>query len=309
MLQLLALLNKPRSSERVLRLSLLSAIFCFTCFVSSHAAKPPRVQPPTPELQKTLTLSDFYKKSIVIDGLAIVASDQVADHALLEAAYLINQLLTGRDDLRAALVNQKIRVAIMAPTEMTTMIPEHSDLRPATYWDRRARGLGATRIRPAVSGGAENLLEYPGDPYRGENILIHEFSHAIHEFALRQVDKTFQTRLQAAYDQAKSEDLWTGTYAMTNPAEYWAEGVQSWFACNQKKDRQHTGINSREELRKHDPRLGELLAEVFKDNVWLYERPSQRKDKAHLADYDRTKAPRFAWPASLKETTDDNSKK
>jgi hypothetical protein len=283
-----------------LRILRLITLILFASAVALRAAELPKVDTPSPELKKQLSLNDFYKKSVVVDGLAIVASDKVEDHALLEAAYLINQLLAGRDDLRAALVKQKIRVAIMAPTEMTTRIPEHSDLKPASYWDRRARGLGATRIRPAVSGGAENLLEYPGDPYRGENILIHEFSHAIHEIALRQVDKTFQKRLQAAYDQAKTEDLWAGTYGMTNPAEYWAEGVQSWFACNQKKDRQHTGINTREELKKHDPRLGELLAEVFKDNAWLYERPSQRKDKAHLAGYDGSKAPRFAWPKEQK---------
>lgn len=51
----------------------------------------------------------------------------------------------------------------MAQDEMTTDVPEHCDLRPKDYWDRRARRLGATDARPAVSCGEENLLCLPGD--------------------------------------------------------------------------------------------------------------------------------------------------
>jgi hypothetical protein len=109
-------------------------------------------------------------------------------------------MLAGREDLRQAIIRNKIRVAIMAPTELTTDIPEHSDLTPKDYWDRRARGLGATKIRPATSCGEENLLCYPGDPYFGESILIHEFAHTIHEIALAEVDPSFDARLKRAYE-------------------------------------------------------------------------------------------------------------
>ena len=53
----------------------------------------------------------------------------------------------------------------MAHNEYTTHIPEHRDLQPRLYWNRRARGLGATPERPAVSRGEENLLGYVNDPY------------------------------------------------------------------------------------------------------------------------------------------------
>jgi hypothetical protein len=84
----------------------------------------------------------------------------------------------------------KTRFTVMAHDEWTTDVPEHSDLRPPEYWDRRARGLGATRSRPSVSCGEENLLAMKGDPYSTENILIHEFAHAIHEMGLSTVDPT-----------------------------------------------------------------------------------------------------------------------
>lgn len=95
--------------------------------------------------------------------------------ALQEAAYLVDHMLKGREDIRIALIDSKTRFAIMAPDAFTTEIPEHSDLTPKVFWDRRARGLGATSRRPAVSCGEENLLCLRGDPYHEENILVHEF--------------------------------------------------------------------------------------------------------------------------------------
>ena len=68
----------------------------------------------------------------------------MSNYALLEAAYLIDKMLSKRPDILEALVRNKVRFAVMAATELTTDIPEHSDLKPNKYWDKRARGLGAT---------------------------------------------------------------------------------------------------------------------------------------------------------------------
>ena len=118
-------------------------------------------------------------------------------------------------------------------------IPEHSDLKPSQYWDYRARGLGATFARPAVTCGEENLLGIKGDPYAKENILIHEFAHALHQMALIQLNPNFQKRIEACYKNAITEKIWEGTYASTNENEYWAEGVQSWFNTNRENDHDH----------------------------------------------------------------------
>ncbi len=116
---------------------------------------------------------------------------------------------------------------------------------------------------------------------------------------LRDVDKTFDGRLRAAYDQAIAGGLWKNTYAATNRMEYWAEGVQSWFDCNQVKNSQHNGENTREKLQKYDPRLADLLAEVFKDNAWRYSFPDKRSEPAHLTGFDRSTSPRFVWPPEM----------
>lgn len=271
----------------------------------TEAAAPPavavfRVTPPPEAVVQSLGLSPFYRKYVDVGGFPVLGSAKASNFALLEAAYLIDRMLRPRPDVRRALAASKARFAVMAPDEMTTDIPEHSDLRPKEYWDRRARGLGATDARPAVSCGEENLLCLPGDPYHAENILIHEFAHAIHELGLNKLDGEFDRRLQAAYEQAMGEGLWKGAYASTNRHEYWAEGVQSWFDTNRPPDHDHNHVDTREELKQYDPRLAALAAEVFGDGEWRYRRPGARpeSERAHLVGFDPA-AGRFAWPERL----------
>jgi hypothetical protein len=251
---------------------------------------------------RSLGLSPFYEKYVSAGGFPIVGSVRVSDHAMMEAAYLVNRMLAYRPEIRDAMIRNHVRCAVMAYNERTTDIPEHRDLTPKTYWDVRARGLGATRTRPAVSCAEENLLGLRGDPYSTENILIHEFGHAMHEMGLSSVDPTFDRRLRQAFRDATKKGLWKGTYAATNPHEYWAEGVQSWFDTNRENDSQHNHVNTREELKEYDPGLAALVKEVFGDESWRYTRPEQRTDKGHLAGFDRQHAPRFAWEPELLET-------
>jgi hypothetical protein len=184
---------------------------------------------------------------------------------------------------------------------MTTDVPEHADLQPKAYWDRRARGLGASRERPAVSCGEENLLDLDGDPYATENILIHELSHAVHLMGLPAVDPTFDGRLRKAFAHARDTGLWAHTYAMANAEEYWAEGAQSWFDTNRTNDSEHGPIATRAQLVTYDTELAALLAEVYGDGAWRYRKPRERDadELAHFAGLDRRTAPRFEWPAEL----------
>lgn len=260
-----------------------------------------RITAPPEPLVAALGLKPFYRKHVSAGGFPVLSSERVSDYALLEAAYLIDQMLRGRDDLRDAMIRSRTRFVVMAPTEMTTAVPEHSDMTPAKYWDKRARGLGASRSRPVVSCGEENLLCYPGDPYEGENILIHEFAHAIHGMGLRAVDPAFDGRLRETYAAAMREGRWKDTYAATNAGEYWAEGVQSWFDCNRGKGPVHNGVRTREQLVEHDPALAALVTSVFRNAEWRYQRPDQRRERGHLAGYDPSRAPRFKWDPELLE--------
>lgn len=253
---------------------------------------------PVPEsVRRDFNLSPFYQKYVDVGGMPVVGSSNVTDFALREAAWIVGRMLEQRADILQAMAANKTRLAVMACTEYTTDIPEHSELKSRVFWDRRARGLGATPGAPAVSCGEENLLCLPGDPYSTENICVHEFAHAIHEMGMSKLDATFDRRLREAHHSSTNSGLWRGTYAYTNPHEYWAEGVQSWFDNNRENDSLHNHVNTRAELKDYDKRLAALCKEVFGEIPWRYVKPMERAaaDRAHLAGYDFAKAPRFRW--------------
>jgi alpha-glucosidase len=211
--------------------------------------------------------TEFYKKHVDYKGFSILASARVSDAALLEARYLIDKLLGEREDILKAMIKARCRFMVMAPTEMTTDVPEQRHMDKA-YWDKRARGLGGK----LSSCGEENLLNLKGDRYKQENILIHEFNHAIHKHGLSAVDPTFDKRLREAYDKAMDAGLWKDTYVATNRGEYWAEGAQAYFDCM----RPQFGANTREKLQKYDPGLFALVDEVYKQSKFRYVRYDKR---------------------------------
>ena len=269
---------------------------CFGCQVDLETSELD-VQPVSGDLRTDFDLAPFYQKSLMLGSFPVVGSEEVSDEALLEAAWIVNRMLHGRQDILDAMADQKVRLVVMAWNEFTTDVPEHAHLEPAVYWDRRARGLGSTPEAPAVSCAEENLLAFPGDPYEKENILIHEFAHAMHEMGLNRVDPTFEARLREAWEGAKEQGLWRGTYAITNPAEYWAEAAQSWFDDNRENDALHNGVNTRLELEEYDPALAALCAEVFGHADWRYQKPQERRSEGqtHLASLDPADVPHFRW--------------
>jgi cyclophilin family peptidyl-prolyl cis-trans isomerase len=249
------------------------------------------------EIRKQFQLDPFYKKHIDVDGLPIVGSQMASDAALEEAAWIVNRMIGHRPEILAAMASNSTRLAVMAYNEFTTDLPEHRHLTPRIFWDRRARGLGATPSAPAVSCAEENLLEHPNDPYFEECICIHEFAHAIHQMGMKDIDPTFDKRLRKAFEQATKTGKWKNTYAAGNHMEYWAEGVQSWFDDNRENDALHNHVNTRPELIKYDPSLAKLCQEVFGDFAWRYQKPSQRAnvDKKHLQGILAENLPRFEW--------------
>jgi hypothetical protein len=248
-----------------------------------------------------LKLPAFYQKYVSANGYPIVSSDKVNDYALKEAAYLANMMLAKRPDVREAMIAGGSRLAVMAHDEFTTDVPEHSHMTPKVFWDVRARGLGGSRKDPVCSCGEENLLGMDGDPYSTENILIHEFAHNIHLRGMVVVDLTFDDRLKATWERAIKAGLWKTKYASVNHAEYFAEGVQSWFNNNREPDHDHNHVNTREELREYDPGLAEICEEVFGDTKLVYTKPATRLT-GHLTGYDPETALKFTWPARLDET-------
>src|SRR5262245_7651105 len=235
----------------------------------------------------SLGVDPFYKKYTDALGIAILSSEKVPNAALLVARDIVIHMLAKRPDLRAEMLKKKMRVGEMAQSESTTDIPEHrNNKKPARddpgltageranydnviakmtdkeYWDRRARGLGGNPTTCAE----ENLLGYPGTRYYGENIFVHEFSHAIMLVAIRTAEPTLFAEIQAAYKEAMAKGLWKNHYASTNAKEYWAEGTQTWFWSNYEYMDGETRVQTPEDLQRYDPKLYALLGRVYEDH-------------------------------------------
>jgi hypothetical protein len=250
---------------------------CFLAFLSIQSSDLKVTAPPADR-----KLHPFYKKCVTTHGLLILGSDKVRDEALIGAAEIVNNMLKTVDPRIPKAMSERIRCAIMAETEQTLDIPEHSDLQkafPDTDWNKRARGLGATTARPVVSGAEENILGLKGDRYVGECIWAHEFAHSLFDQGVAVVFPEKVKELREAYNNAKTKKLWENTYAMTNPSEYWAEGVQSYFDCNRYSDPPngtHNHVNTREKLKEYDPTFYELINSIFKDNPWRWKDPAKK---------------------------------
>jgi hypothetical protein len=236
---------------------------------------------------EALGLDPFYKKYADAFGIPIVASEKVADAALLMARDIVNYMLLKRPDVRDVMIGRKSRVLIMSINEGEMDLPERRDWKkPAItdprltpgerqrydepggiasmtdqqYWNQRARGMGGN----VTSAAEENILGIPGTRYFGEHILVHEFSHNIMG-ALRVAEPGLVKEVEAAYAVAKEKNLYQGQYAINTVAEYWAEGTQWWFWSNiEFYDRTtKTRIQTPDEFKEYDPTLYAILERVY----------------------------------------------
>ncbi len=277
-------------------------------------SKPPvpvHVEPIPDAMRKEFDIPPFYTKALVIRGMPVIGSPKVSDWAFLECAFVIDHMIANSPErVRSALVKSKVRIGILSVVEYTMDIPENQleeeNQNPiaAAYQDRRSRGLGGL---PLTTCGEENLLNLNGDPYKAEDITIHEFSHTVAS-AIKKVDPDWYAKLRRTYKQAMAKGLFAHTYSATNEQEYWAEGAQAWFDCaSPKKDATvHSGIWTREQLKAYDPDLANLEAEVFGDGSWRYIRADGKplevegksyartpNELSHLAGLDRNQMPTF----------------
>ena len=221
-------------------------------------------QPP-----EELDLDPFYKKYVNVNGIHVISSWRVPDSAIHMACNIIESMTGYLSPIYLEqLCSLDTRVGIMARYEGTTDIPEHAHLVNDTTlnWDVRARGLGGSMRLPLTTCAEENLLCYQIDKYHAEDILIHEFAHTIHFVGILPLKPELNEDLQEALDRAISQEKWKGTYAVTNIAEYWAEGVQDWFDANAEvpyPDGKHNHINTLVELKDYDPGLFAILSAYF----------------------------------------------
>lgn len=214
-----------------------------------------------------LGIHSFYKKYLDADGIPVVASGNVRDEALIRARRVISQIVSKRPDIKAQLVKKGCKVMIIGENEEVCELPEYAHIcnspESIAYLNKRARGFGgAPEDEFSASFGEENVLGLPGDRYKGESIMVHEFAHIFHMVGILGVEPQFDEELEATRQSAIAKGLWKDTYCISNKEEYFAETLQSFFNCNQyaaKPNGVHNAINTREKLKLYDPDMYKLL--------------------------------------------------
>jgi hypothetical protein len=254
---------------------LMLAAACLTAQVEAAA--------PLPAPPAALKLNTFYRKYADASGIPVIGSAKVPDKAILAARDIVRDMLVKRPDILKQMVVEGVRVGVMAVDETTTDLPEQSDWKkPAIddprlskcdvrdyaktiglqtdrdYWAQRARGMGGT----FTTGAEENILGVPNTRYYGENILVHEFSHAIFG-AIEVTDPALHRRVEAAYANAKAKRLWQGAYMILTLDEYWAEGTQFWFNSNKAYITDAITVVNADQFKARDPQLYAVLSEVY----------------------------------------------
>lgn len=244
------------------RLILLAAIAIAAPAPAAFAASAQAI--PVAVVQRYALTDPWYAKYSEVRGIPVVGSAAVDDRTLRVARQTIARVLatTPRETVRR-LRKANFHVAVIARNERIGAIPEARDrLGPDSdrlYWG----GFGATLHWPLAVATEANLADQAGE----ENLLIYSLAGSIAELALKPGNRSFAPALDRAYVHALEKGLWPNSYARANSASYWAEGVQSYFDANregsQAGDGIHGRVNTRRELRAHDPLLYRLIEEAF----------------------------------------------
>ncbi|MCF7733849.1 MAG: hypothetical protein K9N23_19335 [Akkermansiaceae bacterium] len=187
----------------------------------------------------------------------------VGDQALLEAWQRLDMMLHDLPGVLAKLVSAGATLHITGKDQVTSDLPEHRHLKgkpfggPNMTVDTRTRGLGGL----LTSCGEENLLRLEGDHYRGRDICVHEFAHNIRNAGMAPEQRR---KFDEQRERSLAKGLWVGSYAGSNPDEFFAELSMWYFGTFGDMTMQGPKPEKgREGLRQYDPEAFALFDEFY----------------------------------------------
>ena len=212
---------------------------------SVYVAVVPQHFPPPPQ---SLGVTPIYQKYVNVDGVHVVADNDVSDEQLVLLRQIITGMLSNRTDLHATM-----------------------SLHGTTIFLQSTRSGGGLADRNNEPWKAF----LPGeDPYCF--VFIHELAHLVH-FAIEEQPggQAFNSRLEALYQAALNAGRWDERYAARNILEFWAETVRYWFwgslSDPLERECQFSGgictplEQTYSKLADYEPEAAKLVEEVFGD--------------------------------------------
>jgi hypothetical protein len=225
---------------------------------------------------------DYYTQTVTTaTGIQVKAGPRV-EPATLDLAAAQVDIQLGRDDngIADTMADYGCSLAVYAARENAYLVPEHRGGYDPEMYD--VEGYGGSTWNNCVSSISErNVLRTRGNEndflntrYTNENILIHEFGHAVRLVGIEtQADKALSDELYAVYENAYNTGRWPNTYAIGNIDEYFATLSAIWFDNMAEKpdwsDGVRSPINTRAELKEYDPMAYEFFAKVYPADLTL----------------------------------------
>jgi alpha-glucosidase len=242
---------------------------------SAPAARPKIIALEPPE-------KEFFAKELLYENIPIKAPGVVVDEALYAAYGNLSRMLTNLPMIASNLVAAGVELHIIGRDQVTTDLPEwrHDKGKPLAEYngltrDQRTRGMGGR----LTSCGEENLLKLQKDKYFGRDICVHEFSHSIRNYG---IPSGVREKFNEQYHRSLDKGLWKGSYAGSNPDEFFAELTMWYFGTHGDLHMDDPKPeNGPEGLRKYDPEAFALLDDFYSGRIPISRvepRPRRRFD-------------------------------
>ncbi|WP_437583230.1 hypothetical protein ACSAGD_13205 [Paramicrobacterium sp. CJ85] len=225
---------------------------------------------------------DYYTQFVTTEtGITVKAADRV-DPATLENAATQVDVELGKSDngIAARMAEYGCSLAVYASLENAYLIPEHRGGYDPEMYD--VEGYGGSTYNNCVSSISErNVLRTRDNAnpdlntgYPNENILIHEFGHAVRLVGIETLEDTsLSDEFYEVYKNAYNSGLWPNTYAISNSDEFFATLSAIWFDVMAEKpdwsDGVRSPINTRAELKEYDPKAYDFFAKVYPSDLTL----------------------------------------
>lgn len=174
----------------------------------------------------------FFTKVLSFNGILIKAPEVVVDEAMFRAYDRMERETAHIPMVVTNLAAAGAELHIIGRNQVTTDLPEWRqdkhvplDEYNGLTRDVRTRGMGGL----ITSCGEEGLLKLRSDRYFGNDICMHEFAHNIEGTGM---GSEIRAQFNAQFQISKDKGLWLGSYAGSNPNEYFAE-LTVWYFDSQ----------------------------------------------------------------------------
>jgi hypothetical protein len=212
----------------------LSLILFFTCIVICSSEE---FDPSTSEVANhkfpiiTLTppLRDFFSKKIDVDGIPILAHQDVSDEAIAIAAQKFWGMVKNQPEWRIGIARSGFEIHIIGRNQRVVDLPEWQMLRekPLPLQVERTCKRGVTGY--LMSCGEENLLGLPDDPYFGTDTLIERCAEWFFAAGISWQNSWRAVDLRNLMGEKENDKVWPwmASYSFFSTATCWYFGAQS----------------------------------------------------------------------------------